>query len=508
MRAVLTNETLADMSARLAEYVRALQCTLPLWIGLAIYVVFLVGGNWLLTDPDTFWQITVGQWIVEHHTVPVADIFSFTMRGQPWISTQWLGQVLYGEAYTLWGWAGPVALASLSIAAAFGLLAWFLRYQLGSAPVLILTAVSLAVAWPHLHTRPHVLALPVMVAWAGCLFASADHGKAPSLWLVALMTLWANLHGSFVFGLALIVPVACDAVLNTESRARRERIGQWVIFAAAALAASMVTPYGWNSLLAARAILGLGDALSLIGEWQPVDFGHPGPIEWATLATFALILLTGVRLSPVRALLVVGLLFMALSHRRNAEVFALVSPLVIALPLAARFKWLSNQPLDWSSSRAIQALSMVVLAAVITMGVGSARSYEPDANIMPVAAVDALKQAGVTRVLNHYGFGGYMIFAGLPPFIDGRTELYGEAFVLQHAAAQMLRRPDALFSLLDRYNIEATLFDRSTPAALLLDHVNGWRKLFIDDRVVVHVRDREAVHSVDPEVKPSEDRTR
>ena len=56
---------------------------LPLWVGLAIYALLLVAGNALLNDPDTLWQITVGQWILDHHTVPIIDIYSFTMRGTP-----------------------------------------------------------------------------------------------------------------------------------------------------------------------------------------------------------------------------------------------------------------------------------------------------------------------------------------------------------------------------------------------------------------------------------------
>ena len=56
-----------------------------------------MAGNRLLIDPDTLWQITVGQWILDHHAVPQTDVYSFTMRGQPWISTQWLAQVLYAE---------------------------------------------------------------------------------------------------------------------------------------------------------------------------------------------------------------------------------------------------------------------------------------------------------------------------------------------------------------------------------------------------------------------------
>src|SRR6187397_106481 len=74
------------------EAAHPLRGLLPLWVGVAIYALFLLAGNRLLIDPDTMWQITVGQWILDHRAVPVTDVYSFTMRGQPGISTQWLSQ--------------------------------------------------------------------------------------------------------------------------------------------------------------------------------------------------------------------------------------------------------------------------------------------------------------------------------------------------------------------------------------------------------------------------------
>jgi hypothetical protein len=94
------------------EAARPLRGLLPLWVGVFIYALFLLAGNRLLIDPDTMWQITVGQWIIDHRAVPTTDVYSFTMRGQPWISTQWLAQVLYAKAYALSGWGGPVVLAA------------------------------------------------------------------------------------------------------------------------------------------------------------------------------------------------------------------------------------------------------------------------------------------------------------------------------------------------------------------------------------------------------------
>ncbi|HEY2419215.1 MAG TPA: hypothetical protein VGH84_14920 [Steroidobacteraceae bacterium] len=47
---------------------------LPLWVGVGVYALFLLAGNRLLIDPDTLWQITVGQWIIDHQAVPTSDV--------------------------------------------------------------------------------------------------------------------------------------------------------------------------------------------------------------------------------------------------------------------------------------------------------------------------------------------------------------------------------------------------------------------------------------------------
>src|SRR3954469_903015 len=250
---------------------------LPLWVGAGVYAVFILAGNHLLIDPDTMWQIAIGRWIVDHGAVPTVDMYSFTMRGQPWISTQWLAQVAYAEAFARAGWAGPVVLASFCIAATFALLARFLSQRLSESTTLVLVAAALALTVPHLLARPHVLALPVMMAWIGGLVSAADRRGAPSLWLLPLMALWANLHGGFVLGLALVAPIAVDSVCNADARTRKSLALRWVVFAVAATAASCVTPYGWDSLLASRKILSLGEALPLILEWRTGGFFSSGP---------------------------------------------------------------------------------------------------------------------------------------------------------------------------------------------------------------------------------------
>src|SRR5260370_23988545 len=159
--------------AHTAEDASPMRGVLPRWVGVAIYAVFLVAGNRLLIDPDTMWKITVGQWILDHRAVPETDVFSFTMRGQPWISTQWLAQVLYAKTYAVFGWSGPVVLAASAIAATFALLAGFLSRRLSESKTLVFISAARALAMPHLLARPHVLAMPLMAAWVAGLVAAA-----------------------------------------------------------------------------------------------------------------------------------------------------------------------------------------------------------------------------------------------------------------------------------------------------------------------------------------------
>jgi len=486
--------------ANTAEAASPTRGLLPLWVGAGVYALFLLAGNRLLIDPDTMWQITVGQWIIDHRAVPETDVYSFTMRGQPWISTQWLAQVLFAKAYAIAGWSGPVVLAASAIAATFALLAKFLSRRLSESTTLVFIAAALALTVPHLLARPHVLALPLMVMWVGELIAAADRRGAPSLWLLPLMALWANLHGGFVFGLMLVVPIALDAVVSADVKSRKSLALRWAGFGMAALIASCCTPYGWNSLLASQKILALGSALPLIMEWKPADFGNLGPFEVCLLLAIGLALWRGVTLPPLRIVLLLGLLHMALAQGRAAEILALLAPLLLAAPLAKQFGGTGVANSAAPPMRGVLVAGVAVALVAGTFVYASVHRFEPHSRGSPVAAVAALKKLNLARVFNDYDFGGYLIANGVAPFIDGRTELYGEKFFVDHNAASGLMEPENLFRLLDQYKIEATLMRTQSAATKLLDHVDGWQKVYADDIATIHLRTPGALHTIEPAV--------
>jgi hypothetical protein len=475
-----------------ATTVRISPGLLHLCVGAGAFLFLFFIGDHLLQDSDTYWHIRIGQWIVDHATVPYSDFYSFTRSGSPWTSNAWLSQVLYATAYAHAGWAGPVALASFATAAALVIFLDLIESYFEPVRRILLALLALVLASPHLLARPHVLALPLMVAWVGGLIRAVDQRTAPPWLLLPLMAVWANLHGGFVLGLALIAPIALEALWQSAAGQRFAVAKQWSLFAIAALVASCCTPYLHNTLIAAAKIMNLGQVLTVVSEWRPADFSTFGPFEAALLGLIGLALHRGVVLSLPRIGLLLLLTHMTLSHVRCLEAFAFLVPLAMARP----FRDQAAPPtpaeaIDTKTSSLVSALGMLAVIGgtfASTLVYAAHHDFAFVRTQAPAAALDSLRQHQATRIFNDYQFGGFLIANDIPTFIDGRAELYGENFTMNYLKAVEGRSLDQVAGLLDEFHIDATLLAPDRPAAQLLDHMPGWTRLYADDIAVAHVR--------------------
>src|SRR2546430_14683533 len=96
--------------------------SLPLIFGLAVYVPLLFAARAVLGDPDTYWHIAIGRWIIAHREVPHQDVFSFSMPGAPFTPPEWLAALALAWLYDRVGWGGLVAATAPSGAAALTVL--------------------------------------------------------------------------------------------------------------------------------------------------------------------------------------------------------------------------------------------------------------------------------------------------------------------------------------------------------------------------------------------------
>src|SRR5215813_7441495 len=457
--------------------------SLPLWVGAAVYGLLLLVGPELLNDPDTYSHVALGRWIIAQRAVPFADPFTHTAAGTPWVAFEWLSQVAYALAHAAGGWLAVVMLGAGAVALSLALLTRWLLRELAPIPTLILVTAAFVLMSPHVLARPHVLAFPVMVIWVGALVRAVDAGDRPPFRWLPLMMLWANLHGSFTLGLAIVAPIAVEAVWYAADRKRTA--GQWALFGVLALAAGCITPYGPELIEVTHRTIALGPVLEVVGEWKPQNFSHLGAFEVILLGGFGYALYRRIALPPLRILMLLGLVHLALAQQRHADLVALLAPLFLARPLARNAGFAGDEEPSQDLLRPAVAVAALVALASTFPGM---RQLSPDERITPAAAVAAADLRNAGPIFNDYAFGGYLDFIGIAPFIDGRSELYGTAFNLRYHRATSLQNVAEFLQLLKDYKIQATLLTPQTPAASYLDLLPEWQRVYADQIAVVHVR--------------------
>lgn len=477
---------MSDQTVQHTQRITLTPAALPWLVAAGIYALLMLLGPKLLGDPDTYSHIAMGRWMLAHLTVPTGDPLSLTMRGEHWIAFEWLSQIAYATALSLGGWTGVVALAALSASAAFGLLTHFLLRHWQPTPTIIAVLAAFVLVSPHILARPHVLALPLIVAWVAALIRTVDERRAPPWHMLPLMVLWANLHGSFTFGIAIAGGIACDALWNAPANERFRIARQWFLFGVLAIAAASINPYGPEAILVTTRTIALGEVLTIVTEWRSQDFTHLGAFELIMLGAFGIALYRGVKLPPMRILLTFGILHLSLSQSRHADLLGLLAPMLLARPLAEQFASMAAERGMARVSAWMPAATVAVL--LVITGVAATRSISPAARITPAQALASIDNAKNGRILNAYDFGGYMDFASIPAFIDGRAELYGMKFIMRHSRALDLENLPDFLAMLDEYKFSATLLTPSTPAVALLDRLPEWKRVYADDVAVVHVR--------------------
>jgi len=461
-----------------------------LFAGFAAFAFTIILST-LLLDGDTGWHLATGAWIVAHGSVPTHDPFSFTAVGRHWVAHEWLSELAMYASYRAAGWTGLNLLTGVAMAALYALVGYELpRWMSIRASIVAVLLIAPGIA-PSLLARPHILALPLLAGWLIALLHARERDQAPSLLLVPLMLVWANAHGSFIFGLALSAVFALEALIAAAPADRRTVIFAWGKFGLCAGLAALATPAGFGGLVFPFYVNGL-KLLAHLGEWQPADFSTFTASEAALLATLFFVLAKPVRIPPVRLLLLLGVLHLALQHTRQEIVLMVVGVLILAEPIgkawtpAAAASAAAESPTarrdTYRASVAVLAIALALVAYRVAVPV--ARTNSPGVPAMALRRLPPSLRGA--RVFNEYSFGGSLILAGIRPYIDGRSDMYGDPFTLDYIEivggnAARWRAANA------KWHFGWTILPPRSNLAKRLDHDPAWRRIYADDIAAIHV---------------------
>jgi hypothetical protein len=444
---------------------------------LAVVVIPAVLGSskTIFGDGDVSWHIATGQWILAHHAIPHTDPFSFTWAGKPWVPIEWLAELIYGAAYSLARYGGVAALVTAALMALHAII--FANAFRNVRPLIAIVAMDFVLV-PMLLARPHVLVWPLLAFWLWLMLRARENDRAPPIAAALLMTFWANLHGSFVLGLAIAGLFGLEALVFSSDRVRVLR--QWVPFAIACIAATLLNANGLAGVVHPLRMENM-QTLPLIDEWKPSN-PKVTPFFFAVLAlTLAFIAWKRPRLLWTRWLLLAGMLGLALLQVRHQAMLAIIAAMI--LPQGLKRNSLEAPSVD----RSAVAMAWAVAAALIIARAVLPLS-PPENETNPWKLIAAVPpQYRSQPVLNGYSMGGPLILAGVRPYIDGRGDMYGDALVSDYV--RITSGDEAAFNdAVRRWNISWVIVPHRSHLVELLDRSAGWRRLASDEAGVVFVR--------------------
>lgn len=467
---------------------------LALWMWLVGFAVYQMHPY---NDPDTPWHLGAGRYMLQHHVVPTTDPFSWTAHGQPWVTQEWLFEVVFAWLANHFGFAGPwlmqVAIHTVTVLVLYRI---GTRVSHGHRVVAALAAIAATLVPLIFWTmRPQMVSYMMFSVFLWIL-QRVREGATRVLWLVPpLMLLWANAHGSSSIGIVMLLLEVLLSFLPPIGRFTGftlPRGARWklLLAAAAGFLAGLINPNGIKAYT--YALLSTNTLMTdNIMEWHSPNF-HIDSFKYGLLPFLIvcfLILLGRSRTIPWRETLYFGGCFaVALVYQRFIPYLC-----ISAVPLMARVL------ADWwrvllHPSRWLRAFNGIVMAG--TLGyllwflpdVRGSVDQHMDPGAYPVAAVNWMLSHNLNgKLVNGYEYGGYLIYRGVPTFVDGRTDIYLQNSVFSDYLA--IRNvwwncPD----LLNQYGFQVALFPSGFPIVTYLEHDPDWHVAFRGGGAEVLVR--------------------
>lgn len=473
---------------------------------LAALVTALVlrGTRMFAHDGDGGRHIRLGREIIERGQILRTDVVSHTRDGNPIVLYEWLSEVALHGADVAAGLPGVAVFAALL----FTVAVWGVyrsAIELGALRPLALGAALLGLLSQliHLLPRPHLFTTALAAVYLILLLRFARSDRAWALVpLPFLMVIWANLHGGFLLGFALVIAFLVGALLGSAEFAGGRRSARpLAVMMIACLAASLVTPYGLESWTYTTGHLGSDFFLAVTEEFQSVDFHRAyGRAFLVVLFAGPALWMTGrVRVSWLGAGLYLFFAASALYSARNIPLFALATLPWLAVwcedvleggggtaaTVLARLRGMdrddrSLRPWGWT----LAGIGLVAWA----VGPDAAR-YQFDPEAFPVRAVERLSKIDTSgHVFNQMRWGGYLLYAApdILVFIDGQADFYGEELAREYLLA--VNGQAGWRDVLDRHGVEWTLIGARQPLAQLLALDAEWSRVYTDHVAVVYRR--------------------
>ncbi|MEM4261191.1 MAG: hypothetical protein QXG00_08155 [Candidatus Woesearchaeota archaeon] len=451
-------------------------------------VIYLIGAK-EIGDPDAFWHIKTGEWILKNKQVPTMDIFSWygKEQGLTWTNHEWLFEITLYLFYKFFGFKGVFFFVNIISIALF--ISLYKLCEIKSKDFilsLVIAVVSILAIRGILVPRPQIMSYLLFIIVA-ILYEKKK-------WFLALITtiITINFHGG-VYPIFIILAIyycykekplmillVCLSILLNPNGF--ELITYTIKNRSSDLGVRFISEAQLTSMAAGSNLL-----ILIIYMCLPLILHKVEKIKLDTV---------------IYIYAYIGLTFLAERH----TVFAYV----VVLPELSKYigKGFENileyinatalKKVEFKLNRHLLNLYLVILIfnLMLYVSIENIRimpyiAEDCISEIYPKKAVEYLKSHPLDNLYHSYDYGGYLIFNEIDTFVDGRADPYSEKFndttvLRDYMESDSLNKDIEEF--FDKYDIKNILLKKDDKLYFALKHSDRYKELYSDDDYVIWER--------------------
>ena len=450
-------------------------------------------------EGDTFWHLKLGQYILQTHSFPFHDIFSYTFAGMRIYPVEWLFEVSLYAIFSLSGIAGVIVIKSIIAGLTAAVLYLSVEhYKINRYIGFVIIVCIFIPAGSYFVDRPQILTY-LGIALLAFITSLPDIDKRKTVWLIPfIMLVWVNMHPGVVFGIIFLIAWFGEGFIallkqRIDPRTFSNRLSILLL----SLAATLITPntyHLYTFLFHHVASLGQKGGLEYIAEFMPPSLSQT-PTMFIGLVVFTAIFVLGIFRMPLRYVLY-GLVLIPMSFdMRRMVIMALIGIAPgICITVHGWFERFNKLNMPAAVMAFVYAVVLISPFCyeyyqyktdfVGYKGIGVQKQFYPE------QAIDfILKHHIQGNIYNSINFGGAVIFLGYPQikdFID--TRLDPERFLLPEVNSAM-DSPSAFNDLLGRYKVSCALVETYVPTNYpWLLPAPDWHLVYFDDYAQIYVK--------------------
>lgn len=431
-----------------------------------ILAIILIGVFCISLTPktlqnDTFYTIKIGEHIIENGEIDMIDPFSWH-ENLEYTYPHWLYDVMIYLIYSIGGMTG-IYISTCCFSVILGASIFLVNKKIAKNEIIsfVITLLSMYLLKDYIAARAQLVTFILFIIEIYCIERLVDSKeKKYMIGLIILSVLIANLHVAvWPFTFVLYLPYIAEYIMAVIEEKIAKKYGKepsnngkititkkdgtklLIITLIICIFTGFLTPLGtvpYTYLIKTMQ----GNTTQNINEHQPLVLINDIDMICLIIAYIALLLFSKNKISLTDLLMLSGLTLLTFFSKRQATMLILIGSVILNKLIVECFvnnniNILSDKIIDGVMSKfGIFMITSIVLIMSIIFIKPKLNDEYIDESSYPVEMSDFIleyfeesgKDISQMRLYNEYNYGSYLLYRGIPVFIDSRADLYAPEF--------------------------------------------------------------------------------